>query len=311
MSAEGTIFAVAIVPDPWPPPSPVRLLSQDQAGSSVALRADANGQIVVSVDQASQSRTRAFGPLQLPGAARVVFAIRWSHAGIDLFANGVRLEERVMSAAECSIASSPAGERSREHLFPGLRPRSGMTEAEHLLVSTVIDLDQKVFAGDRYGMIRASGLLRQLFLDETPLVHTVNREHRVALAFRTMEFSQAPPVEPEAHWRLLDPEPFPRAKTQTCSLKEFLAAPCLTWRGSRASVTDLIRACANVKGGVHLGRTKIANEQLLLDWDEVFSILGEQPSLRAIAAVCRVALRGLTGLVRAIESRSTPTRGSS
>jgi hypothetical protein len=234
--------------------------------------------------------------------------LTWSPSGIDLFINGVQLEERVMSAAECGIASSPVGPPAREHLFRGLRLRSGLTEAGHLFLSTVIDLDQRVVAGDRYSLIRASGLLRQLLLDETPLAHVVNREYRTPLEFQTMEFSQAPPVEPEAHWRLLDPEPFPGAQTQNCSLKEFLAAPCLTWRGSCASVTDLIRACANAKGGVHLGRAKIADEQLLLDWDEVFSILGEQPSLRAIAAVCRVALRGLTGLVRAVESGSSPTR---
>jgi len=190
--------------------------------------------------------------------------LTWSRSGIDLFVNGVQLQERVMSAAELGVASSAVGAPAREQLFPGIRLRSGLNEAQELFLSTVIDLDQRLVAGDRYSLVRASGLLRQLLLDEMPLVHVVNREYRVALAFRTLDFSQPPPVEPEAHWRVLDPEPFPGAQTQTCSLKQFLAAPCLTWRGSCASVTDLIRACANAKGGVHLGRTKVADEQLNL-----------------------------------------------
>jgi hypothetical protein len=91
----------------------------------------------------------------------------------------------------------------------------------------------------------------------------------------------------------LDPSPFAGAQRVTRTLDQFLAAPCLRWNGADASVKDLIRACANVKGGVHLGKAKIAEEQALLDWDEVFSVIGEEPSLRALAGVCRVTLVGL------------------
>jgi hypothetical protein len=279
---------------------PVRLFAREEGGTSVALLADSTGRLVVSVQQGCEERTRAFGPLLVPGAARVVLMLTWSSDGISLSLNDVELRDRVASATELRIRAADVGVPTSGPLFPGLQLRAGLSDADELFLSTIIDLDKKLAAGDRYSLIRASGLLRQLLVDETPLVHTVNRQHHLDLAFRTMDFAVPPPVEPEAHWRVLDPDPFPGAQTQTCSLKQFLAAPCLTWKGRCASVTDLIRACANVKGGIHLGRTKIADEQLLLDWDEVFTILGEEPSLKAIAAVCRVALRGLSGLVTAV-----------
>lgn len=67
-------------------------------------------------------------------------------------------------------------------------------------------------------------------------------------------------------------------------------------------MSDLIRACANAKGGIHFGRTKIEDEQMVLDWDQAINLLGEEPSIRAIAAVCRVSLRGLSDLVSAIQN---------
>jgi molybdenum-dependent DNA-binding transcriptional regulator ModE len=64
-------------------------------------------------------------------------------------------------------------------------------------------------------------------------------------------------------------------------------------KGTDATVRDLISACANAKGGVHLGKARTESEQRLLDWDEVFSVIGTEPSLAALAGICRVTLLGL------------------
>ena len=304
MSAEGTIAAVAVLPHSWPPPGSVTLFVNEQPDTSISLVADATGRLVVSIHQGSRERTRSFGPLDLPGAARVMLMLTWSSDRISLSLNGVKLKDGAVSASDLGVRASGVAVPTSGPLFPGLRLRIGLSDADALFLSTVMDLDKKQAAADRYSAIRASGLLRQLLLDETPLVHVVNRQHRLDLVFRTIDFTMPPPLRPEAHWLALDPDPFPEARTLTCNLKQFLAAPCLTWRGRSASVSDLVRACANAKGGVHLGRTKVADEQLLLDWDDVFTVLGEQPSLRAIVAVCRIALRGLSGLVSAVEDGS-------
>jgi hypothetical protein len=301
MSAEGTIAAVVVFPAPWPPSRALTLFAKDEGGTAVALFADSDARLIASVRYGGDLRRCCYGPLDLPDAARVILMMTWSPDGISLFLNGNELSDRATSASELGVTTSVSGVYASGLIYPNLQLRSCLSEEENLFLCTVIDLDQKVTAGDRYSVIRASGLLRQLLLDETPLVHAVNRQYRLELSFQTVDFSQPLPVEAQAHWQALDPEPFPGARTQSCSLKQFLGAPCLAWNGRNARVSDLIRACANAKGGIHFGRTKIADEKIVLDWDQAINLLGEEPSIRAISAVCRVSLRGLSGLLSAIQ----------
>ena len=91
--------------------------------------------------------------------------------------------------------------------------------------------------------------------------------------------------------------PFPGAKTIRISLEELLKAPCFKVEDLTATVRDLIRACANAKGGTHLGKARTSEENLVLDWDLTFRLIGEEPSLRAVASVCRLVLIGLEPLV--------------
>lgn len=300
LGEEGTIVAVVIRPNPWPPQTPQPLLVQKRDNAQVVLSADCSGHILVTLTRESVERNRAFGPFEVPGAARIILTLTWSRTHIALHINGVEVGESIVLAAQLGISPSNPGVRTSAPFRAGLKLRSGVTEAEQLFLSTLVDLDQKVTLSTKYSLIRAAGLLRQLLKDGTPLVHVVNRQYRLALNFETIEFTKEPPGNPEAHWCILDPEPFPGARTQTCTLQQFLAAPCLEWNGQRASVGDLVSACANAKGGVHLGRAKVGIEQLLLDWDEVVTVLGEEPSLRAIKGVSRVALRGLTDLAKAV-----------
>lgn len=302
MSAEGTVAAVVVFPSPWPPPRAVTLFAKDEGGTAVALVAERDARLIASVRCGGDSRRCCYGPLDLPDAARVILMMTWTPDAISLCLNGHQLSDRATSASEIGGTTSTSALYDSGLIFPNLQLRACLSEEDNLFLCTVIDLDQKVTAGDRYSVIRASGLLRQLLLDETPLVHAVNRQYRLQLSFQTVDFSQRLPVEAQAHWQALDPEPCPGARTQNCSLKQFLAAPCLAWNGRNACVSDLIRACANAKGGIHFGRTKIEDEQMVLDWDQAINLLGEEPSIRAIAAVCRVSLRGLSDLVSAIQN---------
>ena len=86
---EGTIAAVAILPSPWPPRTPQPLLVQERDNARVALLADPSGQIVVTLGREFVERKRAFGPLEVPGAARVILIVTWSRTHIALRINGV------------------------------------------------------------------------------------------------------------------------------------------------------------------------------------------------------------------------------
>src|SRR4051812_25400365 len=100
LGEEGTIAAVAILPSPWPPPTTRHLLVQERDKARVALSAEPTGHIVVTLGRAPVERTRAFGPLDIPGAARVVVMLTWSPAHIALSINGVDLGDGVVSSAE-------------------------------------------------------------------------------------------------------------------------------------------------------------------------------------------------------------------
>lgn len=82
--------------------------------------------------------------------------------------------------------------------------------------------------------------------------------------------------------------------------------------GITASVRDLIKICANVKGGVHfsLGKARTLEQNILLDWDRAFTLLGEEPSQRAIAGVSRIVVRGLIPLADEITRESQSRRRS-
>ena len=108
------------------------------------------------------------------------------------------------------------------------------------------------------------------------------------------------PQEPEDDWLNLDCSLFPGAKTVRISLDEFLNARILKVKGQTATVKDVVKACANAKGGVHLGTAHSNEERLVVNFDETFIALRQDASLCAIEGICRVVLNGLRGLVEAI-----------
>lgn len=308
---EGMIAGVATLPSPWPPPRTVVLFDKKDGGNRVTLSANSNGSFMASFDQDGRTtETRIFGPLEIVGAAKVIVVLTRSQREIRFHVNGVEIPPEAPGAQPVRLPHQVDNHISGGLVLPSLDCAAGESDDERFFLATLADIDHKVVAGDRYSLIRAGGLLRQLLLDG--LVHAVNHKHRVCIQFTTVDFTRRPPVEIgiATHWEALDPSPFRGAPTINCSLDRFLAAPCLFRHGVNANVKDLIRACANSKGGIHLGNARRAEEQIVLEWDEVFSMLGEEPSLQALAGVCRVVLVGMRDLAKSITTDGRETRVS-
>jgi len=262
---------------------------------------------VVELSRAQQSPgSWKFGPLDVPGAARVVLILTWSAQETHLEVNGINVPLAGSNLPPISLSTVVSGPAPKGTALQLSGATAAVTDDERLFLDTLRDIDAKAIARDRYSLIRASGLLRQLLLDG--FVHRINRGHRARIEFTTINFTTSLPGAPTRHWRNLDPSPFPGASVKTCNLDQFLAAPCLRWEGVQATVRDLISACANAKGGVHLGRARTEKEQRLLDWDLVFSVMGEEPSVAALAGICRVTLVGLGNLAAAVAAGSSRTR---
>lgn len=298
---EGTIAGVIVLPAPWPPSKNIQVFTRNAGGTQVRLLADSFGRLMLLVNSEDLTTQQyLFQPLNLEGRGRAIFIVTWSESGATIELNGQEMMLDSDAGGERLLLKTSNDPLIMGPVFPNLNPNLGHSEAEHLFLATIADVDQKIIERSRYSLIRAAGLLRQLLLDATPLVYEVNRNYRLKLQFKCMEYQSVPPVSPSAHWRSPDPSQFSNAKTITVDLSTFLKVPCLEVNGSTASIGDLVRACANAKGGVHLGKAKVTEEGVILDWDKVMLLLGEEPSLLAIAGVCRVALIGLRPLVQAI-----------
>jgi hypothetical protein len=97
---------------------------------------------------------------------------------------------------------------------------------DRFFLETVIDLDLKAATGGSYQVTRAAGLLRQLLLDHEPLVHLVNRQHRVRIAFDVLNVSGFPIRAFEFAWLGLEPRT-PASPRVRLGLQEFLRVQCL------------------------------------------------------------------------------------
>ena len=303
---------VLIFPRTWPLRANRAFFSREEKDSEVNLSADTDGRFILTIHPSGQdTRVYRFQPIRIEGSGRAILTATWSREGasLQLNAQAVRLDE--------DVQGEPMVLKTKDDPLPpqglilnNVDSKMAKSEDEYLFLSTVVDIDHKVHEGSQYSLIRAAGLLRQLFLDAMPLVHVVNRPYRQKIEFETIDYRQQHPISPDAHKVELDSYFFPGAKTIKIDLEDFLKAPCFRIGDITATVRDLIRACANVKGGVHLGKAKTSEENIVLDWDRTFRLLGEEPSLKAIAGVCRVALRGLEPLIRVMMGSTKPFNGA-
>jgi hypothetical protein len=306
---EGSIFVVLIFPNPWPPDQPITILSKRSDSDLVSLAADPSGRLKLSVVTDGEALVdRVFQPLRIEGGGRAIVSIIWSPAGASLHVNGQEIKADLAAGEAHYTFPKSAEPVDGGIILPGIDLNAGKSEAEQLFLATVADIDAKLVQPNRYTLIRAAGLLRQLFLDEKPLVHVVNRNHRAKLLFERIEYGTQLPLSPDAHWVNPDCSQFPKAQSVSISMDAFLKSPCLTLHQHTASIADLIKVCAHVKGGIHLGKATTDEEKALIDWDEAIKLIGEQPSLLAIGGTCRVALHGLKPLVSAITGTRTKSR---
>lgn len=304
---EGTRLIVYVLPASWPPPFTSEIFRHTEEDGTVIVTVDASGRLMLMTASASHG-TRAchFQPIEAQPRTRILLLVTWRGDDLRIYVNSKRPLEpdptRTMSPI--LIAGDPAHVPPPPTLlFPDLDAGLGVDEAEVLLLGTIRDIDAKLLEGATYALIRASGLLRQLLLDGHPLVERVNRKYRCKLKFVVLEPGEAP-VQPDEEWRSVDPFILPGVATLALTRQQFLATQVLRVGSDSVSVADVIKACANAKGGVHFGEPDGREQELLLGWEKTNQFNRLEPSLVLLAGICRVTLIALFPLVSAIKSRS-------
>lgn len=272
----------------------------------------ADGTVIVTVgpDGAFAAQTAScsgettaeqFQRVQIEPGARILLTVIWGAAGVALEINGNALGKDPDGLSAPIVVESKPEHRvpSVTLSYPELVLHDALPDLERFFLETVIDVDSKVVHGKRYDLIRAAGALRQLLLDD--LLHKVNRAYRKKISFEVLDFRSAPPLRPDIHWRIVDPFHFPGVATVNVALDQFLAIEVLRSGGNAASVRDVIKACANAKGGVHYGPASNPQEELLLDWDERFRSSNIETSVDTLRGLCRVSLSAIEPVIRAIQ----------
>ena len=133
---------------------------------------------------------------------------------------------------------------------------------EALFIRTLKDLYQSINSNDEYEVLRASGLIRQLFLDgDNSLVERVNRTHRIKLKFEIVEPKVPRNIVPKpAIWLSfveinpkIAPSDWIRKKLNRDKFFAFIVASI---EEHEYSIRELIKFAANIMGGVHSGVSK-------------------------------------------------------
>jgi hypothetical protein len=200
---EGTIATVLLFPRPWPPAMERELILRRSEDGQVSLSVDTAGRLVFSIRSSRDAgRVYRFQPIRIEGAGRAILVLSWSKERISLRLNGqeLSLDEDVDVDGQPFLLKTSDEPVQQRLLLEDLDPTMAKSETEYLFLATVADVEQKLTEGSRYSLIRAAGLLRQLFLDATPLVHEVNRTFRQRITFQIINHQGVPPVSPQAHW---------------------------------------------------------------------------------------------------------------
>ena len=180
-----------------------------------------------------------------------------------------------------------------------------MIPTDELFVERLHQLARGVHQQDSLDVLPVAAALRQLLLDESPLVHQVNRLARVRLRFRVNKQPDNTPGVPEPAISFpghgMDPNTVQfQTGTQELTLDEFLRHPVVTTKWGDVSVHELIDYLCHKAGAVHHD-TKRSSEDVGLE--TVFAAMdqfGLQPMVIAMEAIARDVLVALAPLRDAV-----------
>lgn len=121
-----------------------------------------------------------------------------------------------------------------------------LTLEEKLFCYTWTDLKRRLESDLGYDLIMASALIRKLLIDGSPLCHLANRRAKLPLVFKC----HSTPLEKPQHAREIVLRGF--IDSESGKISDFLSTEIIAFEPHRYTVTDVVKACANTYGGVHM-----------------------------------------------------------
>jgi hypothetical protein len=176
-------------------------------------------------------------------------------------------------------------------------------DAETLFIKSLDDLHFSINSSDEYEILRAAGIIRQLFLDgAASLVDQVNRKYQLKLVFKVIEPKQPliPGLPPPKMWCALDsidPRRMPAARfSSDISRDSFFRLTIGSMDGTDYNIHEVAKFVANVLGGVHSGTPSDQKEKLLNELRDTYIFSNVNILLQHIQSIGRIILETLKPL---------------
>jgi hypothetical protein len=141
-------------------------------------------------------------------------------------------------------------------------------------VNTLDELRQKCNTASNYNYVKASGILRQILIDENSLLDLVNKEYRKKILFEVIK--QSPPAPKQSIgadgtvWTdigmgmsFMSPSN-DKSRNEMLTKDQFLKRRVISFGYQDISVLEIIKLNANKIGGVHIDTKQPTN---IKDWN--------------------------------------------
>lgn len=291
---EGTILIHFVMPFIWPPKENASIFQGVVAGNEFKIIATQNESLEVNISYKYDSLQFETVKLEIKKFGFIKMAISWKDE-IEVFLNGKKIPRKGNDPVEITPIT---GVKLNPRFFLNFQTPKNCSDKEFLFLNTFLDLQEKVSNPGKYNLLKASGLLRQMLIDGTPVVHIINRELRFPISFPVVIDNKPIPVAGSTY-QLTNISPIFNSEDELkqVNLDQFLSTTVLQDESNSYSIKDIIKTCANVKGGIHLGKPESEKEFSLEDIDSEFSLFFIDTSLILISDIGWAYLKAVRPLI--------------
>lgn len=186
-----------------------------------------------------------------------------------------------------------------------------MTPKEKLFLDMYSELKERFNQADGYNILKGSGLVRQLLVDENSIIDQVNRAYRIKILYKVQRrFSILTEriQEDGTVWKAMYGMTFLSPKDDSESYEllkkdDFFKYEVLFHYEKRFTVLDVIKICANKYGGVHYDE-KLSEKEDELNSTHLGLILNDDSSVyHSMHTVMKICIDALFPLYMEIHSK--------
>ncbi len=188
-----------------------------------------------------------------------------------------------------------------------------MNKKEQIFLQTIEDLKDRVENCTEYNLLKSSGLLRQLLIDENSLLNQANKAHKLKIRFRVQQrfdmFLERKSTTDGKTWQplygMIQILPAEESSyVELLTLDNFLKYKLLFNGEFGYSVLDIIKICAHKYGGIHLEDIKKPNDLPLDSLNNHFKFNDLSSIFHSLYGIIRISLLALGPLVNEINTKN-------